>query len=260
MAKRNTLSGAHELNSYLGEKFMAKGYLLKLSQKGKWQKRFFIIKGPFLMYWANKAKSEKRKRPTDPITMECTVPDAAIDLRCMVACELDSQISVLQMESSSGRQFKLKPSSLGDKKHMPNWYHACKTLIEKSKVSTPEKESGTTKKRESVLVFNEGEGAMQADDGQSISEASDNGDEFEIASDLKASNAISMMDPNEEPAADEEVTIHFRGPAQAGPPMEPVRAYSSDLSGSDFRSPPAPPSQKREQKKTPTCSLFGACM
>ena len=276
LVKGKNLSGAHQVSSFLGEKFIAKGYLLKLSQKNKWQKRFFIIKGPYLMYWANKGKSEKRRRTGEPVTEDCTIPDAAIDLRCMAKCELENQRSVLCLTSNSGRQTRLRPTSAPDKRHMPSWLHACTAVMQSAEappLSTPSSEGTDGKaKRVSMLVFNEGLDTP-SEDTQSIGD-SENGDEFEIASDLKpgtlaSEEAASDVPEPEEAATEEEVTIKFQANPQGapGPPSvaEPVQQHapfrpSSDMQARSAISPPPPPHGKRPSKKTATCSLFGSCM
>lgn len=275
LVKGKNLSGAHQVSSYLGEKFIAKGYLLKLSQRNKWQKRFFIIKGPYLMYWASKGKSEKRKRTGEAVTEDCTIPDAAIDLRCMVKCELENQRSVLCLTSTSGRQTRLKPTNALDKRHMPSWLHACTAVMQSSvepPPSTPSQQGTDGKaKRVSVLVFNEGLDTP-SEDTQSIGD-SENGDEFEIASELKPGMLASKdADPNlpgsEEGGTEEEVTINFQANPQGapGPPpvVEAVQQHASFRPSSDMHArtamlPPPPPPGKRPAKKTATCSLFGSC-
>ena len=64
----------------------ATGYLHKKSfgGKGKWLKRYWELRGPFLMYWHSEKKA--RTKAEDVVTM----PAGAIDLRLITAARLSN--------------------------------------------------------------------------------------------------------------------------------------------------------------------------
>lgn len=93
------------------------GSLMKLSTKGKWQRRWWEIKGPFLMYWQSNNASLKKKNILP-------LPDAAIDLRVVAKVSFDEKTSILALVSQRGRVFNFKPTSGKDFAMMQQWKEA----------------------------------------------------------------------------------------------------------------------------------------
>ena len=140
LLKGEAASESREVRSALAETSTANGYLMKLSQGNKWQKRFFIIKGPYLMYWASEGKSAKRSAYGR--TQDCTIPETAIDLRCMAWCKLEDQRSVLCLTFTGGRQTRLRSMSHADKSQMPTWLHACTAAMQGAVTIAPSTNAG----------------------------------------------------------------------------------------------------------------------
>jgi len=131
MVKRPNLKDMGEdtddcISGHLATPFIARGYLSKLNTKGKWQRRWWELRGPYLMYWSSESASRpKRKAPLDSVSM----PDAAIDLRAIPTLFLDG--TEMAMHSRSGREFRLKASSTADEVHMKDWQTALRATIDK---------------------------------------------------------------------------------------------------------------------------------
>lgn len=134
MVKRPTFDEDDSISDYLTHPFIARGYLLKLSHKKKWQRRWWEIRGPYFMYWVSEKQATSTRRGADPESV--SMPDAAIDLRCITAAFLDG--SELVLHSHSEREFRLKPSNLADQAHMKSWLTATRFRIaEAGKFATP---------------------------------------------------------------------------------------------------------------------------
>lgn len=75
-----TTEGGHKIS------ITATGYLQKKSKggKGKWLKRWWELRGPFLMYWHTEKKAKTKTED------EVTMPAGAIDLRLITAARLST--------------------------------------------------------------------------------------------------------------------------------------------------------------------------
>ena len=88
VAKRPIKAGGSELAKYLSGPCVASGVFLKKSTKGKWQKRFFQLRGPYLIYYDNPKRAQKGiAKGSD----DSAPPDASIDLRNMRSCVFSSE-------------------------------------------------------------------------------------------------------------------------------------------------------------------------
>jgi len=93
---------------FLTTEWVARGYLKKLSRHGRWQKRWWEVRGPYLMYWANHSDAGFN---SDDIETPRKNPDAAIDIRRIVSIEVKG--FDLHLVSSS-HVFKLRSEKDGD--------------------------------------------------------------------------------------------------------------------------------------------------
>lgn len=138
-----------EISQFLTLSPLYAGPLLKLSTKGKWQKRWWEIKGPFLMYWQNSNASVKKKNILP-------LPDAAIDLRVMVEVSLDEKSSILSIVSQRGREFKFKPAHSRDNSMMPKWEEAIQSFIIGDPRQSPSAQGTAVVLAQSVLADDTG--------------------------------------------------------------------------------------------------------
>ena len=108
-----------EITRYLNEvPPEAAAWMLKLSSKSRWssgqtfQKRFFQLKGPFLMYWPNRSKAQ-----------QYSSPDAVYDLRCMTECSRgdDDTIKVLLSSQDTECDLVVKSVSEEDDDDLDDW-------------------------------------------------------------------------------------------------------------------------------------------
>lgn len=237
---------SHEVNSFLEERFSARGYLQKLSHKNKWQKRFFILKGPFLMYWANKSNSEPQqtRRNTDA----CSTPETVIDLRCIVAFELEENESVLVLSSES-KTIRLTGVAQADMKHMPMWLKACERAKEKAEQAVQ-----TKSKRATVTDFVDNSNSLP-DSTEIVTEEASLGNEFEINTTI-----INDTSSTEKKLSPENVKEISPDPIAESIGMD-NEAPIPQLFHPATMLPPAPPSEKRPpSNKTPVCGFFfGNC-
>ena len=106
VAKRpQAKSATPELAAALEGPFVAAGTFLKLSSKGKWQKRIFQLRGTFLMYYASQAATKKGiPKGSDSSAM----PDAAIDLHKIKTIEYDAAETSLVLTSFTDKTICLK--------------------------------------------------------------------------------------------------------------------------------------------------------
>ena len=230
---------SHEVNSFLEERFSAKGYLQKLSHKNKWQKRFFILKGPFLMYWANKANSEPRdtRRNADA----CATPEAVIDLRCIVEFELEENKSILLLSSES-KTIRLTCVTKADIVHMPMWLKACERAKRLAEQAVQSKS-----KRATVTHF--------VENPNSLPDSTEVVTEFEINKTI-----IDDTSSIEKKLSPENVKEISPDPIAESVDMD-NEAPMPQLFHPATMVPPAPPSEKRPpSNKTPVCGFFfGNC-
>ena len=99
--------------------YIASGLFMKKSSKGKWQKRLFQLRGPYLIYYDNPKKVQKG---IPPDSKDSALPDAAIDLRNMAKCAfLDEDGGKIVLTSGSGKEFELKATSARDAALVPEW-------------------------------------------------------------------------------------------------------------------------------------------
>ena len=98
-------SDAADLMPYLMDvPSKARGFLLKLSSKKKWVKRFFHLRGHYLIYFGSMAASRKGL-PKDANENHLSSPDGAYDLRRIRKSEVigagEGSKIILQSEESS---------------------------------------------------------------------------------------------------------------------------------------------------------------
>lgn len=130
IAKRPaTKSAPLELADSLIGPYIAEGLFMKKSSKGKWQKRLFQLRGPYLMYFDSPQKVKKGIPKDSP---DSAMPDAAIYLRNIASC-----ITVMEdggkivMTSHSGNTLEFKAVSASDVEKLENWVELITTQIEK---------------------------------------------------------------------------------------------------------------------------------
>ena len=136
-----------DLAVFLDARYIAKGYLMKLSTKKKWQRRMYQLKGPWLMYWETDHATRKDMTITRS-QYTVTMPDAAIDLRrissCRVESAADSNTGVLLLTSASGRviQMKATSDSCEEQGVLSRWETAILAQMDRYKAAAGAAESG----------------------------------------------------------------------------------------------------------------------
>ena len=109
----------------------ASGYLWKLSTKSAWQKRFFELRGPFLLYWS----SEKQRRASTLTSPAGSPPGkaasaaGAIDLRRIAAssgCVVEGD--QIALKSLGGRTISLKIVSPHDAGSLSRYAHMTRVV------------------------------------------------------------------------------------------------------------------------------------
>ena len=139
-------SAPHEdVKQYLDATAKAKGLLCKKSTKGKWQARWWELRGPYLMYWNSEKQTGKPSAGN-----KVNLPLQALDIRRFATesvqlqgtgtcthgswcwcwwslaslffffCTSAARVELL-MTSSSGHTFCLKPYSSKDEAMMEKW-------------------------------------------------------------------------------------------------------------------------------------------
>ena len=73
---RKKSAPSDDVRQYLDKAAKAKGLLYKKSSKGKWQARWWELRGPYLMYWNSEVATGKPS-PGNPVKM----PLQALDIR-----------------------------------------------------------------------------------------------------------------------------------------------------------------------------------
>ena len=133
IVKREPGSMTPELLSLLREPYQARGFLLKLSSKGMWQRRLYELRGPFLCYWASEA-AQKSSGASNNFVSE---PDASVDLRFIGDISLEKGPSpFLSLTSSDGITLQLKAAEKKDEAHLSLWRKALQAALQKHKRSS----------------------------------------------------------------------------------------------------------------------------
>jgi len=122
-SKKASLS---DVEKFLTAPCLEYGYLQKLNSRGSWQKRWWELRGPYLMYWDSEKASKPKKKGLDGVSL----PLAAIDLRRIVSAKASGQELILK--SKSGSQYSLRAAAGVD---MIDWERAVL-----SSMPTPEEE------------------------------------------------------------------------------------------------------------------------
>ena len=163
-------SAPPELASALEGPFVAAGTFLKLSKKGKWQKRIFQLRGTFLMYYVSQAAIKKGiPKGSDSSAM----PDAAIDLHKIKTIEYDAAETSLVLTSFSDKTIRLKFLDDHDASSHQMWIDR----LEDSKegyLTAEEAEVGETAAATAVLV------EQDEDEDEDDDDDDDDEDEVEV--------------------------------------------------------------------------------
>jgi hypothetical protein len=130
---KSAKSAPVDLADCLKGPYLASGLFFKKSKMGRWQKRLFQLRGPYLIYYDNPKKVQRgipRAHP-DEVVHDSATPDATIDLRRIVKCELvEEDGGIIVMTSQSGKKFELKATTPGDAQHSPRWVESINTQME----------------------------------------------------------------------------------------------------------------------------------
>jgi hypothetical protein len=104
-----------DLNDYLkSPEFDKDGLLMKLSSKNVWQKRYYQLRGPYLMYWGSASGVKKNIEKGNVVG----TPGVSIDLRLIREAEIFSG-GVLILTSKSNQLFSLK--SVNNNNDIKEW-------------------------------------------------------------------------------------------------------------------------------------------
>jgi hypothetical protein len=165
-----------DLAVFLDARYIAKGYLMKLSTKKKWQRRMYQLKGPWLMYWETDHATRKDMTITRS-QYTVTMPDAAIDLRrissCRVESAADSNTGVLLLTSASGRviQMKATSDSCEEQGVLSRWETAILAQMDRYKAAARAAESGDGAQTAEVVLKDGHEDAGSEEDAAAASAA-----------------------------------------------------------------------------------------
>jgi len=149
-------SQENDLNDYLKVQHDKEGILMKLSSKNVWQKRYYQIRGPYLMYWASQSSTKKGISKGNLVG----TPNVSIDLRLINSVDI-LKGNVLVLTSKSKQMFSLKSINKNDEKvakdDITSWYDIINDQIIEEKRSSITDTPELTKQKQSrptVLVTN----------------------------------------------------------------------------------------------------------
>jgi hypothetical protein len=129
LAKRpGTTSEATDLANYLIGPCIASEVFLKKSTKGKWQKRLFQLRGPYLIYYDNPKNAQKGiQKGSD----DSAPPDASIDLRNMRSCVFFSEDGgKMVLTSGSDNTTEIKATTARDAAVVQLWVEKINEQLE----------------------------------------------------------------------------------------------------------------------------------
>jgi hypothetical protein len=169
----------------------ARGFLLKLSSKKKWVKRFFHLRGHYLIYFGSVAASRKGL-PKDADENHLSSPDGAYDLRCIRKSEVigAGEGSKIILQSNEERTIELMAISGPEWKNIARWHKYIAQAIDKAAEKSKYSSSLTTTEEEDEdeVIF----GNTQAEEKVRLTEEPiDEEDSSTVFEELEKSNISS---------------------------------------------------------------------